>query len=139
MGGSQSYDPERGITRNDDDDVSNAEERWHWKNSSKVIHTSFDASCLPSYESAEEDEEEEDISLLVKFRNNLEQTVINKDNILDAQWINSIDNKVPCDQCNKPIKGHWFTVSSITPRQFAPEDGVLKGSLSFFLQKKRHI
>ena len=131
MGGAQSYDPERGITNNDDVDVDNAEERCHWKNSSKVIHTSFDASCLPSYESAEEDEEEEDISLLVKFRNNLEQTVINKDNILDDQWINSIDNKVPCDECNKPIKGHWFTVSSITPRQFAPKDGVLKGSLRF--------
>ena len=75
---------------------------------------------------SEEDEAEEDIS-----SNNLEKTVINKDNILDDQWINSIDNKVPCDECNKPIKGHWFTVSSITPRQFAPKDGVLKGSLRF--------
>ena len=132
MGGSQSYDPERGITNNDDVDVGNAEERCHWKNSSKVIHTSFDESCLPSYESAEEDEGEEDISSHIKLRNNLEQTVINKDNILDDQWINSIDNKVPCDECNKPIKGHWFTVSSITPRQFAPEDGVLKGSYEVF-------
>ena len=56
MGGSQSYDPERGITKNDDADVDNSAERWHWKNSSKVVHTSFDESCLPSYESAEEDE-----------------------------------------------------------------------------------
>ena len=128
MGGSQSYDPERGITKSDDVDVDNsAAERWHWKNSSKVVHTSFDESCLPSYESAEEDEEEEDISSKIKLRKN----VINKDNILDDQWINSIDNKVPCDECNKPIKGHWFTVSSITPRQFAPKDGVLKGSLRF--------
>ena len=127
MGGSQSYDPERGITKNADADVDNSAERWHWKNSSKVVHTSFDESCLPSYESAEEDEEEEDISSKIKLRKN----VINKDNILDDQWINSIDNKVPCDECNKPIKGHWFTVSSITPRQFAPKDGVLKGSLRF--------
>ena len=127
MGGSQSYDPERGITKNDDADVDNSAERWHWKNSSKVVHTSFDESCLPSYESAEEDEEEEDISSKIKLRKN----VINKDNILDDQWINSIDNKVPCDVCIKPIKGHWFTVSSITPRQFAPKDGVLKGSLRF--------
>ena len=129
MGGSQSYDPERGITKSDDVDVDvdNSAERWHWKNSSKVVHTSFDESCLPSYESAEEDEEEEDISSKIKLRKN----VINKDNILDDQWINSIDNKVPCDECNKPIKGHWFTVSSITPRQFAPKDGVLKGSLRF--------
>ena len=127
MGGSQSYDPERGITKSDDVDVDNSAERWHWKNSSKVVHTSFDESCLPSYESAEEDEEEEDISSKIKLRKN----VINKDNILDDQWINSIDNKVPCDECKKPIKGHWFTVSSITPRQFAPKDGVLKGSLRF--------
>ena len=127
MGGSQSYDPERGITKNDDADVDNSAERWHWKNSSKVVHTSFDESCLPSYESAEEDEEEEDISSKIKLRKN----VINKDNILDDQWINSIDNKVPCDECNKTIKGHWFTVSSITPRQFAPKDGVFKGSLRF--------
>ena len=123
MGGSQSYDPERGITKSDVVDVDNSAERWHWKNSSKVVHTSFDESCLPSYESAEEDEEEEDISSKIKLRKN----VINKDNILDDQWINSIDNKVPCDVCNKPIKGHWFTVSSITPRQFAPGDRVLKG------------